>query len=104
LRVVVVVDDAASVDGPAICDFFFMVVVVVDDATGVDGPAIGDFFFMVVVVVVLVLDFFGLGVVAAVASIATPLMARPAVTAMARDVRRTATRKPPVDGTVRVFD
>jgi hypothetical protein len=102
LRVVVVVDDAASVDGPAICDFFFMVVVVVDDATGVDGPAIGDFFFMVVVVVLL-LDAFGFGDVAAVASKATPEMARPAVTAMARDVRRTATRKPPVDGTVRVF-
>ncbi len=79
-----VVDDAASVDGPAICDFFFMVVVVVDDATGVDGPAIGDFFFMVVVVVVLLLDALGFGDVAAVASIATPLMA-------------------PVDGTVRVF-
>jgi hypothetical protein len=79
------------------------VVVVVDDAAAVEGPAIGDFFFMVVVVVVLLLDAFGFGDVAAVASMATPLMARPAVTAIARDVRRTATSKPPVDGAVRLF-
>jgi hypothetical protein len=73
-----------------------MVVVVVDDAAA-EEPAIGDFFFMVVVVVLVDAVAFELGEVAAVASTATPAMARPAVTAMARDVRRTATSKPPVE-------
>jgi hypothetical protein len=72
-----------------------MVVVVVDDAAAVE-PAIGDFFFMVVVVVLVDAVAFELGEVAAVASTATPAIARPAVTAMARDVRRTATSRPPV--------
>jgi hypothetical protein len=93
LRVVVVVEEAA-VDPAA---FFFMVVVVVDDAA--DGSASAAFFFMVVVVVLV--DALGVGVVAAAASKATPVTARPAVRAMARDVRRTATRGTSCSGTGR---
>jgi hypothetical protein len=76
----------AAVDRPY---FFFMVVVVVDDAA--DGAANAAFFFIVVVVVLV--DAFGVGVVAAAAWKTTPVTARPAVRAMARDVRRTTTTR-----------
>jgi hypothetical protein len=83
LCIVVVVDMAVG------AATFLCMVVVVDMAV---GAAIGFFF----IVVVVVLDAFGLGAVAAVASTATPAKARPAVTAMARDVRRSATKRPPL--------
>src|SRR5579884_2696957 len=77
------------VDMPVGSAAFFFIVVVVDIP---DVSAIGFFF----IVVVVLLDAFGFGEVAAVASTATPAKARPAVTAMARDVRRSATNRPPV--------
>src|SRR5581483_8728925 len=84
LCIVVVVDMAVGSTA------FLCIVVVVDMAV---GAAIGFFF---IVVVVLLDVFAGFDAVAAVASTATPAKARPAVTAMARDVRRSATKRPPV--------